>query len=138
MLEKSGDAVLVTHSQGGGIGWLAGMLSNRILGQGRSFLTMKTEARRKRCIGRETRGREKKIWSMKEKRRFGVGCRNDHPHPAVLGQRLFEFGERTLERERVEWINERVDNADRENRPRIRSLFSGRLDRCAGDGQHAA
>lgn len=32
VLEKSGDAVLVTHSQGGGIGWLTGMMSDRIKG----------------------------------------------------------------------------------------------------------
>lgn len=32
VLEKSGDAVLVTHSQGGGIGWLAGMMRDHIKG----------------------------------------------------------------------------------------------------------
>lgn len=31
-LERSGDAVLVTHSQGGGIGWLVGLESDRLKG----------------------------------------------------------------------------------------------------------
>ncbi len=32
VLEKSGDAVLVTHSQGGGIGWHTGIMSTHIKG----------------------------------------------------------------------------------------------------------